>query len=223
MSDETLYARIAERFSFSLPAEYRRLRERGWLAVNQPPVPVSTEPGDGYLWMNEMEWYPLEEIAEFRFPDYGEPYLPGLVPFAFTAGGDYWCWQARSGVSDNPRVLLCPHECEDGEIYAPNFSAALFRQCLDFANQVPDSGLMEIEEARAHLRRWSRDLAAIFPPGWCAILADLAARPQRDWSDRWRQPRRSLLSAQELQEVETRELAFPEMGTEIRWMALEEE
>ena len=94
MSDAQLYARIHERFGFEIPAVYRQMRDRGWMTLKGLAHVLDFLSGNGYLWMNDMEWHPLKDIADFRFGDYCEPYLPGLVPFAFTGGGDQWCWQA---------------------------------------------------------------------------------------------------------------------------------
>jgi hypothetical protein len=222
MSDELLYARIAERFSFQMPPEYRRLRERGWLTYNQPPGQISTTPGNGYIWLNEMEWYPLEEIAEFSFPEYGEPYLPHLVPFAFTGGGDYWCWQTDHGGEGGPRILLCAHDCYDGEIYAPNFATALYRQALEYAAGPWDESDTTGDEPRAHLRRYAHDLALIFPHAWCALLAELASRPLQERQTRWG-PHRWLLPTDELRSIESRDLGLPLENEAIRWMALGQE
>jgi hypothetical protein len=55
MSDDQLYARIKERFGFDIPIAYRRLRERGFMTLDRPAEKISAIPGDGYLYINEME------------------------------------------------------------------------------------------------------------------------------------------------------------------------
>jgi len=121
--EERLYSKIEKRFKFSFPSEYREMRKLDWMTLVRPVNPETFKtPGRNYLWINDMEWYSLEEIAKFEFADYCAPYLPNLVPFAFTGGGDDWCWQTDHGM----RVLYCAHDCYDGEIYAPDFRSALF-------------------------------------------------------------------------------------------------
>jgi len=207
MNDDQLFEAIASRFGFSIPIEYRRMHYRGWLSLDRPPSTISTTPGDGYLWMNDMEWYALEEIAVFEFPEYYRPHLSKLVPFAFTAGGDYWCWQADQTDQRGTRVLLCAHDSELATIYAPNFHAALYRQALDYATY-----LVDIEEGRGFLRRWSVDFALLFPPEWCRMLLELSARPLVGTS---------LLSREELAQMERRDLPFDELDTEVQWSNLQ--
>ena len=80
--------------------------------------------------MPDMEWMPLEEIIDYHFEDYQSP---GFVPFAFTAGGDLWCWRAVPDAVVEPCVVECPHDCEEGSVYAPDFQTAIYRHLLEAA------------------------------------------------------------------------------------------
>jgi hypothetical protein len=126
---EELFRRIEERYVFALPEEYRRLEARGLFALSNPAhASDSYEPGS-YLWLNDMEWYSLQQIADFEFQSY---HLPGFVPFAFSGGGDYWCWQPVNTDLRGTPVLCCFRDYEFATIYAPNFQSAIYRQILDF-------------------------------------------------------------------------------------------
>src|SRR5689334_1633542 len=133
--NDALYKAISERYGFSVPEEYRRLASRGLLNLGAAAhASAFYEPGS-YLWLHEMEWFSLEEIINFEFQPY---HLPGFVPFAFTGGGDFWCWQPSFADGRGIRVLLCHHDSEFATVYAPNFKTALFRQALDFASSTDD-------------------------------------------------------------------------------------
>lgn len=216
MSDHQPYARIEERFAFKLPKEYRALYERGWLTLDRPASAISTTPGDGYLFMHEMEWYRLEEIATFEFPENDRPCLPGLIPFAVNGAGDNWCWQSDKTDEHGTPVLLCDHETGRATIYAPNFQAALFRQALQYAHSLVGSKYVPIAEGHAYLRRWAIDLATIFPPDWCRVLTELSTRAPVAWSARWGS-QNTLLTPDDLKHILDRHLQFNQMGSEIQW------
>jgi hypothetical protein len=44
---------------------------------------------DKYLWIPEMEWRSLADVRAFRAPGH---WMPGFYSFAFSGGGDDWCW-----------------------------------------------------------------------------------------------------------------------------------
>ena len=202
MSNELIYSAIAQRYGFSLPAEYRQLESRGLLSLSGPAhASAFTAPGT-YLWLNDMEWYPLHKIANFEF----EPYcLPGFVPFAFTGAGDFWCWQPEFTDSNGTRVVCCYRDSYDARIYAPNFSLALYRQILDFCvSQPADDDEIDV---RAFLRRWVVDLAPIFPSRWQEQLQELAHRLEFP-----------VLSELEQKDIEKRDLPFDVIDTDVRWM-----
>jgi len=139
-----------------------------------------------------MEWYSLHDIAEFEFES---SHLPGFVPFAFTGGGDYWCWQPEYTDERGTRVVCCYRDYELANVYAPNFATGLYRQALAVCQET------ELD-VPAFLRRWASDLADIFPVRWCQRLRDLAERPDR-----------SILAST----YERADLADDDLDSEIRW------
>ncbi len=119
-----LFTRIEQRYAFSLPQAFREFWSRGWCTITDHRL------GPNYLLLPDMDWMPLEQIADFPF----EPYhLPGFVPFATTAGGDLWCWQPAFTDARGTRVLSCPHDCYDADIFAPDFVSAVCRHLVDEA------------------------------------------------------------------------------------------
>ncbi len=223
MPKEQLYSRIAQRFAFELPTEYRQMQERGWMTLDRPSTSISTKPNDGYLWLADMEWYSLEEIAAFEFPAFYHPPLPCLVPFAFSGGGDYWCWQTNLNDERETRVLLCLHDTCSAIVHAPNFAGALYRQALQYASGWVEGQPDDFAEGRAYLHRWAVDLAVVLPSSWCNVLAALATRPAVAWSHsgpRHHSQHRSLLSLEELEQIKARDLHFAELDREFPWADL---
>lgn len=199
-----------------MPREYRELHARGYLTLDRPAAEISATPGDGYLYLADMEWYRLEEIVDFQFPDFCTTSQLNLVPFAFTGGGDYWCWQVDT---EGPRVLMCYRDDIDATIYSPNFQGALYRAALHYACHWIDDQAPTFAEARSHLRRWSSDLRVICPGDWCDTLASIAERPPTQWNMH-KLVLNSLLTPQEKMKIERRDLQLPETDTTIRWMNL---
>jgi hypothetical protein len=194
---EALYNAIKARYGFAIPNDYCRLESRGLFTL---PVAAHAsafyQPGS-YLWLHDMEWYSPQAILDFEF----EPYhLPGFVPFAFTGGGDYWCWHPAHIDRRGAHVLRCYHDCPLAAVYAPNFHTALYRQILDFC--VCSSEDEDID-ASAFLHRWATELAVIFPDSWSARLRQLADDPQR---------------SQRAPAIERADVSFDLMDTEIPWM-----
>lgn len=193
----TRYNALLVRYGFTVPKEYCQLEGRGLFRIASPcRASDFYEPGS-YLWLHDMEWYSLQDIAGFKFESY---HMAGFVPFACTAGGDYWCWQPAHTDERGTRVLCCHRDSEFATVYAPNFQTALFRQTLDFCRSSTDD--MDIDVA-AFLHRWSIDLAEVFPASWSAHLLRLGSAPNRH---------------ELATEIEKTEIAFEQMDSEVRWM-----
>lgn len=223
MPEQQFYDQIAARFAFELPTEYRQMQERGWMTLDRPSTSISTKPDDGYLWMADMEWYSLQEIATFEFPDFYHPHLPHLVPFAFSGGGDYWCWQTNHTDERGTRVLLCLHDTCSAIVHAPNIAGALYRQALRYACSWVEGQPDDFAEGRTYLHRWAVDLAVALPSSWCEVLAALVTRPAVVWSGSGPHRRfehRSLMSLEEMKQIEARDLHFPGLDTEFPWADL---
>lgn len=172
MSD-AIYEAIAKRYGFTIPDEYRRLESRGLFTISAPAHASAFYPPGSYLWLNDMEWYSPEDILNFEFQPW---HLPGFVPFAFTGGGDYWCWHPARAGDQGFHVMCCFHDYEMATVYAPNFQTALYLQILQFC---AESSERQSIDASKFLCRWAIDLAEIFPAAWSARLLQLADDPLR--------------------------------------------
>lgn len=212
---DVIYDGIERRYGFAIPEEYRQMNARGWFDCADGTMPYFDPASRSYLWMNDMEWISLEGIRDFEFPSYCKS---GFVPFAFTAGGDHWCWYPEHMSNGATPVVLCPHDSKIGEFYAPHFLGSLYRQALAFA--AGDLDLTEEPEARQHLKRWFDDLGPLFPMGWRQTLASLLNAPPRSWEygkvKKFKQT--SLMSPDEYQAIVQRDLAFDKLDVEFQWM-----
>jgi hypothetical protein len=92
LTDGDFYRRIEKKHKFSIPEDHRKMRERGWMTLHGPASEEKFfESGENYLLMSDMEWYSPKQIAEKEFPDFIEPCVSNLVPFAFI-------WLDRRGI-----------------------------------------------------------------------------------------------------------------------------
>ncbi len=190
------YIAIEERFGIAVPPEYRLLEARGLLSCPKPGHASQFQFPGTYLWLHEMEWMTPEQIANFRFEVY---HLQQFVPFAFTGGGDYWCWQSDPS-GGTPSVWLCYHDDEFASYYAPDFKTALYRQVLDFCR---DSGNDEAMDPQAFLRRWIADFGEVFPEPWLGRLETLA---------------NSSLNQTAVSEIERADIPELLRAKKVRWM-----
>ena len=155
---------LQDRLGLTLPGGYLNWMERGYFDAN---------PGsDTYLWVPEAEWVQPIEMPE-RYVNCDNP-IPGLVPFAFTGGGDHWCWNTESQTAGNDfQVLECFHDSQEANVYAPNFPAWFYRVCLDNLQCIGES-IEDIEEIRRSLVACSRALSEIGFAEWADHLSRLA-------------------------------------------------
>ena len=99
--------------NYNIPLVYQKMNERGYTNAQN----------NSYLWLNEMEWMPINKIEEYEY-DEGE--TKSIVPFAITGAGDKWVWV----VADNGEeysVGLCERAETTGIYYAKNTEDAMKR------------------------------------------------------------------------------------------------
>ena len=216
---DILCQQIEKKYDFTFPKEYRQMREQGWMTLKLPVAKNEAQfitPGHNYLLLNEMEWYPLEDILALDFSEYYNHLCVKIAPFAFTGNGDHWCWDIENGM----RVLLCPHDSNEAVIYAPDFKTAIFRQALEGAslNQKDYPKLLERESALQ--ARYATDLSLIFSSEWCELLRELSTRlpiPSETVLFNKNYKSLSLLTYKEREKIEKAMLHYPDMDKKITW------
>jgi hypothetical protein len=208
-SQADIFRQIEQRYGFSVPTEYRLMSERGWFDFDDARNRV----GPDYLWLYDMEWLDPAGIRDHEFPEYCEP---GFVPFAFTGGGDHWCWWPAESVGGVAPVVFCPRDSIMAEFYAPDFLGGLYRHVLDYAA----FGFDDADEDRQHLREWNDRLGPLFPPTWRTTLAELLTAPFRKWKTGPAQTFDviGLLSPDEHRAILHRDLGFARLDEEFKWM-----
>jgi hypothetical protein len=162
------------------------------------------------MWLHDMEWRPLADIANKKI----RMAKPEFTSFAFSGGGDQWCWYPAATIGDRVPVVQCPRDSIEGEFYAPDFIHSLYRQVLDFALYA----FGENEELdRQYLDRWSRELGPMLPRPCAGVLARLCTAPVRKVpADAMHYQK--LLSQKEYDKIVKRDLKFDRLGEQIIWM-----
>jgi hypothetical protein len=157
-------AAIERHYNIVLPDAYKLWASKGYLTLASPH----------YLWVWEAEWIPLEKVPGYDLTSF--PHLPGLIPFAFTGGGDHWCWHTESPTDPGEyRILRCQHDSDMAEVYSPSFAGWFYRVCLTYACSVEDQS-KAIEEVKQHLGLWADRLEELAQGAWAHDLRWLAAR-----------------------------------------------
>ena len=94
---ELLFSQIEQRYLLKMPSAFREIWRRGWCSDKDS------------IYFPDLEWMPLEEIRDYEFEEYQ---ISGFVPLAHTAGGGLWCWELEQSFSAEPRVVMCPRDCD---------------------------------------------------------------------------------------------------------------
>jgi len=201
-------AEIQLHYRFALPDGYKLWASKGYF----------THPSSEYLWVHEREWIPLAELPGYKLTSF--PHISGLVPFAFTGGGDHWCWQTDqvSGANEY-RILRCAHDSNMATVDSPTFAGWFYRACLDCAGYVENKE-QEIATVKQMLNSWSDRLDELGREDWAADVRELAKRVP--FSYRWG-PRNidmfGFLTIEEANDRVRRELGQDYVDREIEWQS----
>ncbi|MDA3961082.1 MAG: hypothetical protein PF961_09845 [Planctomycetota bacterium] len=189
---------IAQRFGFPCPDLYRRMRADGCF----------DRFGESHLQFSDLEWMGLDEIVSYTFND---DQIPGLVPVAGTMEMDLWCWYPAMNDGGPAPIVFCPLEDEVASIYAPDFTAWIYRLMLE---EYACTGLTEhldVRQSRVVLDHYTERMAAYLPPAWHARLLDLRSRDfSLDANGYY-----GVADADELEAILTEDLAYPRLDEEF--------
>ena len=141
--------------NYKIPLVYQKLDEKGYTNARN----------DLYLWLNEMEWMPINKIEEYEY-DEGES--KSIVPFAITGAGDKWVWV----VADNGEeysVGLCERAETTGIYYAKNTEDAILRQIIEYVassnfylvEDEAESYQINEKELKTQLEEWKNNFSGI--------------------------------------------------------------
>jgi hypothetical protein len=132
-----------------------------------------------------------------------------LVPFAFTGGGDSWCWNLNcpAGIGNDYQVLCCRHDEDAADIYAPTLPDGIYRLALDWA-----SDLDEEEEQRKGLRNVAAALKEVGRNQECCHLLALSEAESQE--SRYGQ---ALISEKELDTLITQRFGPDYLRHQINW------
>lgn len=194
--------------NYIIPSVYQKMNERGFFNL------------ETYLWLNDMEWMPIDKIKEYEY-DNGESKL--IIPFAITGGGDKWVWV----VNDENKeycVGLCERAESNGIYYAKNTEDAIFRQIIEY---VSDSNFYLIkEEAKSYqvsedelkiqLKNWKKSFQGILNSEYLNIFdkfSKLKLKYTKSKYGEWY----ALLSMEEEDELIEKYIKFDLLDDEFEW------
>lgn len=159
---------IERRYGFRPPKVYR-----DWVLEQR----MNRDSG-AYLWLPEMRWLEPLDIPGFEFGV--EPLLEGLVPFATTPGGDYWCWWTTgTRCGDEADIVLCYHDSTEAELFAPTLAACLFRVAINYVTCFEDQS-QDLSVSQS-LRSWADLLDGASEPVLAEALRDVSAQQPEDY------------------------------------------
>ena len=194
--------------NYIIPSVYQKMNERGFFNL------------ETYLWLNDMEWMPIDKIKEYEY-DNGESKL--IIPFAITGGGDKWVWV----VNDENKeycVGLCERAESNGIYYAKNTEDAIFIQIIEY---VSDSNFYLIkEEAKSYqvsedelkiqLKNWKKSFQGILNSEYLNIFdkfSKLKLKYTKSKYGEWY----ALLSMEEEDELIEKYIKFDLLDDEFEW------
>ncbi len=201
---------LEKNYGISLPKGYRYWTQKNYLNIHKNK--------EDYLWVHEAEWIQPERIPSRDL--WRENIIPGLVPFAFTGAGDNWCWntQAKTGDSEY-EILMCLHDEELGNVYAPSFPSWFYRLCLEYASNLSDDD-DEILDARENLLLWGQRLSEIGATDWSVYLTELSDEEIIEYSNpKQMQSIQSLgfITTMDVEQIIAAEMGERYLNTKIKW------
>ena len=201
-----------------IPEIYREMEKRGFFDLSEY---------DGYrnygkyLWMNDMEWMPVEDIINYEY-EAGES--QDIIPFATTAGGDKWVW-----VTDrNYYIGICDHADTIGEFYACDLESAILRHIFEYVTEsgfyVDESRARSYEisepELKKRLKDWRTRLDGILKEEYLKAIDDLGKLHLKKFVY-GKAEYYGLLSNDELDELIEKYIQFDRLGEEFEWCTME--
>lgn len=193
---------------YKIPLIYQKMHERGYTSI------------DNYLWLNEMEWMPMDKILGYQH-DEGESAL--ILPFAFTGGGDKWVW-IIDGENEEYNVGLCERGELNGVYYAKNMEDAIIRQIIEY---VSDSNFYlstakaknyQISECELKqvLQKWKNSFQGILNEKYLDIIDALGVLSLKHVESQYGEWE-ALLSLDERNEMLDRYIGFELLDEEFEW------
>ena len=208
MSIEEQFQQVEQKYGLVLPDAYKSMYVAGWMDVK----------GDNWFWLWDAEWMPAKKMLSYKPKKHQKS---GFVPFATTAGRDYWSWWP----SEHPEAIVCcPHDSENGVFFAPSFVGFVYRELLEFATQVglnsTDNGFdPECDPLQAQaLQDSAARLTPYLPDAWRRTLEEIAVAIPTRITNNGKDIGSALLTEEQYQAIVQRDLAFPLLDEKFQWM-----
>ena len=193
-----------------IPLVYQKMNERGYTNAKS----------DLYLWLNEMEWMPIDKIEKY---EYEEGETKSIVPFAVTGAGDKWVWVVAEGDAEYP-VGLCERAESNGIYYAKNTEDAILRQIIEYVassnfylvEDTAESYQISEKELKVQLKRWRNNFRGIIKDEYINIidtLNKLSLKYIKCQYGEWY----ALLTLEEQDELIDRYIKFDLFDKEFEW------
>jgi len=123
-------------------------------------------------------WLPPAEVGQWEVPEYWTDSV--FATFASNGDGDYWCWYPELADSQGMPVVFCPHDEMEGEIFAPNFEAFLFRSILESWIGIPETALEQFDGGQSDYKKFIKanvcTLESYLNPQWVETLKRISER-----------------------------------------------
>jgi hypothetical protein len=216
----SFYNAIEQRYKFIMPFEYKTMQQRGWFdtskIIRKPFHLVDVVEKSGYLFVGDLEWYSLQQIAEFEFADYQYDHY---VPFAHTGSGDYFAWSLKQIDNYKAPVVELPHDIEIADIHSPNLAGCIYLEILRFCTYLRPEKNQSLKDAERDARRciqhWCKILNEFFPTVWIEHLGEIEASPFIHFQDYG-----MLIDFKKLEHLQFTDLGLrrKNKATEFRWM-----
>lgn len=197
---------------YKIPFVYQEMEKRGYTNAQS----------DSYLWLNEMEWIPVDLIKNYKY-DEGE--TDTIIPFAFTGGGDKWVW-----IFDDCKeyaVGLCENAEVNGIYYAENTQDALLRNIIEFVadsnfyinKEDAESYQISEEELKKQLYEWKNRLKGIICDQYIQLIDELSKLNLKHIKCQYGEWY-ALLSLEEKDDMIKKYIMFDLMDEEFEWYCI---
>jgi hypothetical protein len=151
--DAMNYDLVAQKYGEVVPSSYLAMAAAGLYARGEDAVALD---------FSDMWFMSPSDVAAWRKPfDF---MVDGLMPFAWNARRDLWCWYGNVRPQGETPIVKCPRDCDTGEYWAPTYTGFVYRAVVE---EYCGSWLFEVTpNALAVLRSYPDLLEPFLPSAW---------------------------------------------------------
>lgn len=181
--------KLEQKFDFQYPTVYRELYKDNMLNWGETGTdwynniyPTLLENPPLLLHSRDFELFTFSEIGNRLedIPDYWD-IRHKFIPFAMSAGGDWYAFYYNAQEGNNIPVVFVPHDEMNATFLARNMNDFIFRMMLEYASEIDEDLLEDEDEFRKNILNMLKSHRPYISPYQFDILDEIYHRPIQEY------------------------------------------